>query len=153
MSVQDELQAEYRDAMKERDRERIDTIRNLESEVSRVKTAPGFSGDVDDELYLSVIRSYTKKMDKARREYLDLGERGADQAAKLGFEVDYLSRWLPQQLDEEETRAIVRAAIAELGADDPKMAGRVIGHIMKSGHEGLDGGTVNRLVREELDAG
>ena len=63
-----------------------------------------------------------------------------------------LSRWLPASLGEDETRDIVRAAIAEIGADDPSMTGRVMGMIMKSGHEGLDGGVVNRLVREELSA-
>ena len=42
-------------------------------------------------------------------------------------------------------------AIAELGVEDPKMMGRVMGYIMKSGRE-LDGGLVNRLVREELGA-
>jgi hypothetical protein len=90
-------------------------------------------------------------MDKARAEYEVMGERGAEQAAKLEFEVRYLSRWAPQLAGEDETRRIVKAAIAELGADDPKMMGRVIGHVMKSGHE-LDGSLVNRIVREELGA-
>ena len=40
--------------------------------------------------------------------------------------------------------------MAELGVDDPKMAGRVVGHVMKSGTEGLDGAAVNRIVREVL---
>ena len=78
-------------------------------------------------------------------------KEGADQAAKLAFEVEYLARWTPHLAGEDETRALVRAAIAELGADDPKLAGRVTGHIMKTG-TGLDGGLVSRLVREELGA-
>ena len=85
-------------------------------------------------------------------EYLGYGEQGAAQAESLGFEVDYLSRWLPSALGESETRKIVAAAIAGLGVEDPKMAGRVVGHIMKSGIEGIDGGLVNRLVREALGA-
>ena len=44
---------------------------------------------------------------------------------------------------------MVRFAIAELKANDPKMIGRVIGQVMKSA-KGLDGALVNRLVREEL---
>ncbi len=46
----------------------------------------------------------------------------------------------------------MRAAIAELGAADPKMAGRVIGQVMKAAAGTVDGGLVNRLVREELGA-
>jgi uncharacterized protein YqeY len=150
MSIKDELQAELRDAMRARDRRRLDVIRSVETEVSRAKAAPGFSGEVDDALYGDVIAAFVKKMEKARREFEDLGERGREHVEKLDFETDYLSRWLPTALGEEETRALVTAAIAELGVDDPKMAGRVVGHIMKSGAEGLDGGLVNRLVRQAL---
>ncbi len=95
------------------------------------------------------MKSYVKKMDKARKEYESLGERGAAQAEKLAFEIDFLSRWLPKSLDEDATRALVDAAIAELGADDPAMAGRVIGHVMRSGEQ-LDGGLVARLVNQAL---
>lgn len=75
-------------------------------------------------------------------------------AAKLAYEVDYLSRWLPQTLDEETTRGLVVAAIQDLGvAGDPKAAGRVIGQLMREHGKDLDGGLVNRLVREELGPG
>jgi hypothetical protein len=123
----------------------------VQTEVSVAKTAPGFSGEVDDALYIATIGSYVKKMTKAKREYEDAGERGREQAAKLAYEIEYLSRWLPATLSEEETRALVRSAIEELAANDPKMAGRVIGHVMKSGAD-VDGSLVNRLVREELGA-
>ena len=51
MSIKDELQAELRDAMRARDRRRLDVIRSVETEVSRAKAAPGFSGEVDDALH------------------------------------------------------------------------------------------------------
>jgi uncharacterized protein YqeY len=152
MAIKDEFQAQLQDAMRAKDRRRMDALRSVETEVSRARSEPGFSGTIDDDLYLRVIGSYVKKMDKARAEYDELGERGAEQAAKLAFEVEYLSRWLPVTLSEDETREIVRAAIADLGADDPALAGRVIGSVMKSGRPGLDGGMVNRIVREELGA-
>lgn len=151
MAIQEELATELVDAMKARDKARTSVIRQVQTEVSVAKSAPGFKGDIDDDLYRATIVSYVKKMEKARLEFEALGERGADQAAKLAYEVDYLSRWTPNLPGEEETIEIVRAAIAELGVDDPKMMGRVMGHIMKTGVE-LDGGLVNRLVREELGA-
>jgi len=151
MSVREELTTELKDAMRSGDRPRVNVIRQVQTEVSVAKTAPGFSGEVDDALYIATIGSYVKKMTKAKREYEDAGERGREQAAKLAYEIGYLSRWLPATLSEEETRALVRSAIEELAANDPKMAGRVIGHVMKSGAD-VDGGLVNRLVREELEA-
>ena len=121
--------------------------------MTRAKTAPGFSGQVDDELYRKVISSYVKKMAKAKAEYEAAGDRGKEMAEKLSWEIDYLSRWMPQTLGEEETRALVREAIAELGVSgDPQAVGRVVGHLMKSRRD-LDGATVNRIAREELASG
>ena len=151
MGIQEELTAELKDAMRARDKARTNVIRQVETEVAVAKAAPGFSGEVDDELYRTTIVSYVKKMEKARAEYEQMGEQGAEQAAKLAYEVDYLSRWTPQLPGEDETRQIVRDAISELDVSDPKMIGRVMGHIMKSGRE-LDGGLVNRIVKEELGA-
>lgn len=149
MSIKDELRAELTSAIKEGDRARSNVIRQIETEVARERSAPGFSGEVDDDLYRTVMASYAKRMEKARLEFAAAGERGDAHVAALTFEIDYVSRWLPQVLGDEETRAAVDAAIAELGADDPKHAGRVIGHVMKSG-QSLDGALVNRLVRERL---
>lgn len=154
MSIRDELAAELRDAMRAKDGPRRDVIRQIETEVSVARSEPGFAGEPDDDLYRRVIGSYVKKMDKSRQDYLDLGERGEAMAAKLGFEVEYLARWLPRKLDEGITRALVRKTIQELGvADDEKAAGRVTGELMKEHGKDLDGALVNRLVREELASG
>ena len=154
MSIQDELAAELKDAMRAQDKARRDVIRQVQTEVATARSQPGFDGELDNAFYQQIIGSYVKKMDKSRAEYADLGERGAEMAKKLAFEVEYLSRWLPQTLDESQTREIVVDAISELGvAGDDKAAGRVIGHLMKSRGKELDGGLVNRLVREELDSG
>jgi hypothetical protein len=152
MPIHEELTAELKDAMRARDRARLDVIRQIETEVSKAKTEPGFTGEADDALYRSVILAYSKKMDKARDEFAALGERGAEAVTKLSFEIDYLSRWLPQGLSEDETREVVRIAIKELRASDAKQLGQVVGHIMKNGPRGVDGALVNRLVREALNA-
>ena len=149
MSVQEQLKADRIAAMKSGDRPVVNVVRQIDSEVAVAKSAPGFSGEVDDELYLATIASYVKKMDKARTEYEALGERGREQVDSLTFEIDYLSLFLPEALSEDDTRALVQRTIAELGVDDPKMKGRVIGTVMKSGEE-LDGALVARLVAEEL---
>ncbi|MDY0002615.1 MAG: GatB/YqeY domain-containing protein [Polyangia bacterium] len=150
MTIQEELRSELKDATRARDQARLEVIRAVETELTMARTAKGFSGEVDDALYRQVIAAYSKKMDKARAEYEGLGERGKEMAAKLAFEVEYLSRWLPKKLDEAGTLALVREAIAALGVSDPKQAGKVMGHLMKGHKEALDAGLVNRLVKEAL---
>lgn len=149
--IRDELQSEFKDAMKSGDTRRRDTIRQINSEAALRRSEPGFQGEEDDEFYLEVIGSYVKKMDKARREYAAMGERGAEMADQLGWEVEYLSRWLPSRLDEDATRRLVEEAIAVTGAaGDPKARGRVIGAIMKDHRDEVDGALVNRIVGELL---
>lgn len=154
MTIAEQLADELKDAMKSKDGPRRDVIRQVQTEVATARSQPDFEGPVDDVFYRKVIASYVKKMDKSRAEYSELGERGEAMADKLAYEVDYLSRWLPKKLGEDETRALVRGAIDELGVNGvEKAAGRVTGHLMKSHGKDLDGGLVNRLVREELQGG
>lgn len=149
MSIQEQLAADRIAGMKSSDKATVNVVRQIDSEVALAKSAPGFAGEVDDDLYLATIAAYVKKMDKARSEYEALGERGRGQVEGLSFEIEYLSRFLPESLSEEDTRTLVRQTIAGLGVDDPKMKGRVIGAVMAAG-AGLDGALVARLVGEEL---
>lgn len=150
MSIQEDLAAELKDALKAKDQPRKNAIRSVETDVARARSEPGFDGEIDDDLYLTVIAGYVKKMTKAITEYEGLGERGQEMAAKLRYETEYLSRWLPQKLSEEATRDLVAAAISELAVDDPKQAGRVMGHIMQAHKSDVDGSMVKRLVDEAL---
>lgn len=151
MAIAEELDAELKDAMRAKDAARRDVIRQIRSEIGIAKTAPGFDGDEGDAFYQAVIGSYTKKMQKSLAEYEGLGERGAAMAEKLRFEVEYLSRWLPTKMDEAATHALVARTIDELGVEgDAAASGRVIGAIMKSHKDDVDGSLVNRIVREQL---
>jgi uncharacterized protein len=151
LSIREELSAELKDAMRSGDSRRRDVIRLIETEVSVARSAPGFSGEVDDELYRTVMAAFVKKMSKASSEYRDMGERGEQMAEKLEFEVDYLSRWLPTKLDESATRELVRKVITQLGVEgDIKAAGRVTGQVMSRRKDELDGALVSRLVGEML---
>ncbi len=148
--IRERLRRDLTAAMKAKDRATVNVVRQIESEVARARTAPGFTGAVDDDLYRRVITSYVKRMEKARAEFAAAGERGRQQVEQLTFEITYLSGFLPQKLGEEETRALVRRTIGELGVTDPRQTGRVIGAVMRSGSE-LDGALVARLVAEELN--
>lgn len=147
--IADELEAELKDGMRERDRARINVIRQIKTEVAVLTASAGFDRPVDDALYVEIISSYSKKMQKAKDEFESAGDRGREQAEKLAYEIEYLSRWLPAQLSREETSALVAKAIADVGASDVKDLGRVMGAVMKSGAE-VDGALVNQLVREQL---
>src|SRR5690606_41209547 len=86
VSIREQFSADLRDAMKSGDKRRRDVIRQVQTEVSTVTRQAGV-GEATDEVYQLVIAAYIKRMAKARDEYREMGERGAEMADKLAFEV------------------------------------------------------------------
>jgi len=150
MSIQEDLLAEMKDAMKSRDQSRLDVVRMIRSKVQEATMVSGFSGEVDDALHVQVIGLYCKQMQKAIPDYESQGERGVEMVQKLRQEIEYLSRYLPKKMGEEETRALVTSIVSELGATDRSQMGRVMGMVMKDHRDQVDGGLVKRLVEEAL---
>jgi uncharacterized protein YqeY len=148
------LEAEFKSlliqSMKAKDPRTSDIIRMLNTKVMEKRTAKGFTGQVDDALYLEVIGAYKKAMQKAKEEFEAVGERGKEQVEQLTWEIEFCDRFLPKGLSADELAAAVKAAIAQLGATDPKMAGRVVGEVMKHHKGKVEAAEVKRLVESEL---
>jgi uncharacterized protein YqeY len=147
-SLEQQLRDQLTSAMKRKDTQTANLIRMINTKIMERRTAPGFTGQVDDALIRDVIRSYKKSMEKARAEYVAVGERGKEQVEQIDFELMWCFGMLPVEAGEDELRTAITAAIAALPTKDAKMAGRVIGSIKKQFGERADGATVKRLVDE-----
>ena len=147
MAISDDLSAALKEAMKAKEKPKLDAIRQVQTEIAKKKSEKG--EEVTDELVLGVISSYVKKMTKAVEEYQSLGDRGIEMAEKIQFEIDFLSEWLPEQLSEEEVEKIVDAVLIEMGDIDISQMGKVIGAVMSKG-DGIDGSLVSKIVKSKL---
>ena len=147
MALADDLSSALKDAMKAKDKPKLDAIRQIQTEIAKKKAEKG--EEVNDDLVLGVISSYVKKMIKAVEEYQSLGDRGQEMADKIQFEIDFLSTYLPEQLGEEEVEKIVDEVLSELGDVDISQMGRVIGAVMAKG-DGIDGSMVSKIVKDKL---
>jgi uncharacterized protein YqeY len=152
MSIEVQLNDLLKDAMRAKDARTADCIRMIKTKHMERRTAAGFKGPLDDNLWLDVVAAQQKQVRKAREEYASLGERGADALPQLDFEVAFCARFLPKVAGDDEVRAAVRETIARLGAADPKQSGRVMGEIMKANKGKFDPSSVKRIVEEELIA-
>ena len=147
MALADDLSAALKDAMKAKDKPKLDAIRQIQTEIAKKKAEKG--EEVNDDLVLGVISSYVKKMIKAVEEYQSLGDRGQEMAEKIQFEIDFLRSYLPEQISEEEVEKIVDEVLSELGDVDISQMGRVIGAVMAKG-DGIDGSVVSKIVKNKL---
>ena len=147
MALADDLSTALKEAMKAKDKPKLDAIRQIQTEIAKKKSEKG--EEVNDELVLGVISSYVKKMAKAVDEYNSLGEKGEEMASKIQFEIYFLTTYLPEQLSEEEVEKIVDDVLDELGDVDMSQMGRVIGAVMAKG-DGIDGSIVSKIVKGKL---
>jgi uncharacterized protein YqeY len=147
MAVIDDLSNALKEAMKSKDKTKLDAIRQVQTEVAKKKAEKG--EEATDELVLGVISSYVKKMNKAVEEYESLGDRGVEMAEKIKGEIDFLSTWLPEQLSDEEVEKIVDEVLSELGDVDTSQMGKIIGAVMAKA-DGLDGSTVSKIVKSKI---
>jgi uncharacterized protein YqeY len=150
MSIEAQLNDLLKVAMRAKDAQTADCIRMIKTKHMERRTAAGFKGPLDDNLWLDVIGAYQKQLRKAREEYVAVGERGADALPQLDFEIAFCARFLPKAASDDEVRAVVRETIVRMGASDPKQSGRVMGDIMKANKGKFDPSAVKRIVEEEL---
>ncbi len=122
MSLTERLQADMKTAMRDGDALRRDTLRMViaaAQNAAKDKRAP-----LTDEEALEVIGREVKKRRESVAAYQGAGRE--DLAAKELAEIEILVPYLPEQLGEDEVRALAREAVAASGATSPKDMGRVM---------------------------
>ena len=150
MSLEQELTDRLTQAIKTKDAPTADVVRMIKTRLQERRTAKDFSGTINDAVVLEVIGAYRKLLQKAIGEYEKLGERGAEQAAKLRFEIGFCEGYLPKGLDEAAVRALVQERIRALGIAEVKQVGRLVGDIMKTHQGQLEAADVKRIAEEML---
>ena len=146
MTLSRRLQQDLQAAIRERDELRRDTLRmviaaayNVQKQVGRELT--------DDEAVPVLAREV-----RTRRESVEAyAAAGRDDAARREqAEIEIISSYLPQQLDEAALAGIVVAAVDESGASSPRDMGKVMSVLMPRVHGRADGKQVSALVAREL---
>ena len=144
--------AEMKEAMKAGEKDKLATIRMIQAALKdKDIEARGLGKEaVPDEDILALLQ----KMIKQRTESAGVYEQGGrpELAANERAEIAIIQGFLPQQMDEAETKAAIAAAIAETGAAGPKDMGKVIGALKGKFAGRMDFGRASGLVKDALAA-
>lgn len=148
--IRDDIKAAQIAAMKAGDTQTRDTTRLIQAAIKNrdIEARTGKSPADDDTLVVEVLQ----KMVKQRRESIALYEQGgrAELAAKEAAEVEVIERFLPQQLSEAETLALIEGIKAEVGASGVKDMGRVMAVLKERHANSLDMSKASGLVKGAL---
>jgi uncharacterized protein len=148
MALAEQIQSDLTTAMKARDTETVATLRMVVAAIKNARVSSGHSGEVTDEEVLDLLTREAKKRNEAAEAY---DQAGRDElAAKERAELAIVQRYLPEQLGEDEVRALVDEAVAETGASGPGDLGKVMSAVMPKVKGRADGKLVSALVRERL---
>ena len=149
--MRDEINAALKQAMKDKNSNRLSTLRLISAAIKDRDIAARSDGNdarVSDEEVLAILVKIVKQRQESARVYeegnrLDLSERELS-------EIVIIEEFLPRQLSAEKTEAVIAQAIADTGAESIRDMGKVMG-ILKSKYTGqIDFGAAGALVKAAL---
>jgi uncharacterized protein YqeY len=146
MSLINEIESQLKEAMREGDAERRDTLRLILSSLRGAEKE--LQRDLSEDEELQVLQRERKKRVEASEAFRNAGRE--EQADKEDAELDVLEEFMPEPLSEDEVEEIVDNVIAEVGATSMRDIGRVMADVMPQVAGRADGSAVSQLVREKL---
>jgi uncharacterized protein YqeY len=148
MSLEQNIMAEMKEAMKSKNEAVLRGLRAIKAEIIKAKTEPGAHGEIDE----ATEQKFLQKMMKQRRDSLEIFEQQgrADLAEKEKEEMAVIEKFLPKQMGEAEIKEAVAKIIADTGASSPADMGKVMGVASKQLAGQADGKTISAIVKELL---
>ena len=135
-----------KDAMRARDKERVATLRMVNSEVKRIEVDE--RREVSDDDVMTVLNKMLKQRQDALSQFKKAGRD--DLAEVEAYEMTVIEGFLPAQMDPEELEAFVASLIEQSGAVGMQDMGKVMAVATKELNGKADGKLISSFVRERL---
>ena len=138
-------------AMKAGEKRRLATVRMIQAALKDKDIearGKGVTTGIEEGEILAMLQGMVKQRQESIAMYEQGGRLELAQAEK--DEVAVITSYLPQQMDEAETRAAIQAAIAETGAASMKDMGKVIGQLRSRYAGQMDFARASGLVKARL---
>ncbi|WP_421874918.1 GatB/YqeY domain-containing protein [Marinoscillum sp.] len=149
MSLKSKIEAEIKQAMLNKQKERLTPLRAIKSLILLAETEKGGGDGLSEDAELKLLT----KAAKQRKDSLEIfKEQGRDDlAAKEQSELDVIEEFLPKQLSEAELEAELKSIISQVGASGPQDMGKVMGAATKNLAGRADGKAISIKVKELLN--
>jgi uncharacterized protein len=147
LSLLERLNKDMIQAMKNKEKDKLTTIRMMKSSLQNEAIKLG-KQELSAEEELTVLSRELKQRKDSLQEFEKAGRQ--DLAEKLRIEIEHVEQYMPEQLSEEELVSVIKQSIAETGAASKADMGRVMAAIMPKVKGKADGSLVNKLVQQHL---
>jgi uncharacterized protein YqeY len=150
-TLKQRLRADLTEALKARDELTLATLRMAMAAVQTEEVAGKQARELSDGEVVAVLTREAKKRREAAEAFAAAGR--AELAERERSEGEVLARYLPAPLSEQELAELVRAAITEAGATEPRQMGQVMRLLQPRTAGRADGRRVSEEVRRQLASG
>ena len=144
--MKEDLLNELKDAMRNKDELKKNTITLLRSAILQVEKDSQKTLNEDE--MIAIVAKEVKKRKDSITDY-EKADR-MDIVEDLNREIEILSKYLPEQLSKEDIEKLVEEAINEVGAASPKDMGKVMQNLRPKTNGKADGKLVSEIVKEKL---
>ena len=148
MDLFDQISNDIKEAMKAKDKVKLETLRNVKKFFLEAKTAPGANDTLTDDAALKIMQKLVKQGKDSAAVYEQQGR--ADLAEAELAQVKVIEAYLPKQLSAEELEARLKEIIARTGATSGKDMGKVMGVASKELAGLAEGRAISAKVNELL---
>lgn len=146
MSLTEQIQRDTKEAMKSRDRTRVEALRMLGASLKNAEIESG--NELGEEQEQAVLRRQLKQREEAAEAYQKAGR--VERADKESAEAEIVREYLPAPMSHEELARIVNQAVDETGATGMKDMGAVMGRATALAEGKAEGRELSSLVRSRL---
>ena len=146
MSIIDEIQHDLHEAMKKKEKEKTNTLRNI---IGKLKYKTIEKGEeITEQEEIKVIQSLAKQ----RKDSIEMYKKGerSDLVEIESTELSIINEYLPQEMSEEEVKSLVKDSVEESGAQSIADLGKIMPIIMKKGAGRVNGKLAQQILREIL---
>lgn len=148
MNLFDQISEDIKDAMRAKDKVRLEALRGVKKEFLEAKTAKGGDGELTDDAAIKIIQKLVKQRKDSAEIFTTQGR--ADLAEKELEEVVAIEKYLPKQLTQEELEAKLKEIISKVGASGASDMGKVMGVATKELAGVAAGKAISETVKKLL---
>lgn len=148
MSLQKELMAKMKDAMKSKDTVALESLRAIKSEILLAQTKSGASEGLSEEEEIKIVQKLVKQRKDSAALYLEQNRK--DLADPELAQVEIIAQFLPEQMSAEDLKNVILGIISTVGATSMKDMGKVMGMASKQLAGKADGKSISVTVKELL---
>jgi hypothetical protein len=150
MALLSNLSEEIKNAMREKDSLKLESLRAIKSALILAQTASGAGADLNEEASIKLLQRLVKQRKESALIYKEQGRH--DLAEPEEAQAKIIASFLPEQLSEEEVIKIVLEVISQTGAEGIKDMGKVMGITSKKLAGKAEGKLIADIVKKKLSS-